>query len=139
MSQGDGAVRASGGCLCGAVRYEVRGPLRDVVNCHCGQCRRTTGHHGAFAATAADDLTVTEDRGLKWYKSSDIARRAFCAECGSTLFWQPGHKRHTAIAAGSFDQPTGLRTTGNIFTEDAGDYYAIDSGLECWPGSMAGD
>ena len=139
MSENDTATTATGGCLCGAVRYEVRGDLRDVVNCHCGQCRRTTGHHGAFAATAADKLVITEQRGLKWYKSSDIARRAFCAECGSTLFWEPSHKRHIAIAAGSFDLPTGLKTTGNIFTEDAGDYYNVDNGLECWPGSMTAD
>lgn len=139
MGENDTATTATGGCLCGAVRYEVRGPLRDVVNCHCGQCRRISGHYAAFADAAAEDLTITEDRGLKWYKSSDIARRAFCAECGSTLFWQPSDKRHTAIAAGSFDEPTGLATTGNIFTADAGDYYTIDGALECWPGTMAAD
>ena len=41
---GTQAVRAAGGCECGAVRYEVRGPLREVIDCHCGQCRRTHGH-----------------------------------------------------------------------------------------------
>jgi hypothetical protein len=44
-------VSAGGGCLCGAVRYEVRGPLRDVLVCHCVECRRWSGH--LFAATAA--------------------------------------------------------------------------------------
>ena len=130
-------LRATGGCLCGAVRYAVHGPLRDVVNCHCRQCQRTSGHHGAYAAAARGDLSLAEDRGLKWYESSDDARRGFCADCGSNLFWEPVHQRHIAIAAGSFDQPTGLKTTGNIFTADAGDYYAIDDGLESWPGSMS--
>ena len=41
----------TGGCLCGGVRYEVDGPLRDVVACHCSQCRRTSGHF--VAATRA--------------------------------------------------------------------------------------
>ena len=43
---------ATGGCLWGAARYEVRGPLRDVVICHCSRCLRTHGHVAAYAACA---------------------------------------------------------------------------------------
>ncbi len=135
----DQAIHATGGCLCGAVRYEVRGPLRDVVNCHCGQCRRTSGHHGAFAAAAKADLAVTEARGLKWYESSDLARRGFCAACGSTLFWEAHERDETAIAAGSLDQPTGLRTVAHIHTADKADYYEITDGLPKSPHDDAND
>lgn len=131
--------RAAGGCLCGAVRYEVRGPLRSVVNCHCGQCRRIHGHYGAYTAAARGDLVVTADQGLKWYASSETARRGFCAECGATLFWEPRADDYTAIAAGSFDQPTGLKTIGHIYAADIADYYTIADDLERWPGEMARD
>jgi hypothetical protein len=47
MPEDQHQIRATGGCLCGAVRYEVRGPLRPVVYCHCTQCRRTSGHFSA--------------------------------------------------------------------------------------------
>ena len=61
-----GAPRATGGCLCGAVRYALRGALRGVVNCHCGQCRRSHGHYGAYTSVAPDQISLTETRGLKW-------------------------------------------------------------------------
>src|SRR5208282_6413584 len=60
-------VRAKGSCLCGGVRYEVRGPLRDVIACHCSQCRRTTGHYMAATAAKRAHFTVTRDDGLRWY------------------------------------------------------------------------
>ena len=69
-----------GSCLCGAVRYEVRGPLRDVVDCHCAMCRKTHGHFGAYTAAAKGALAMIETRGLKWYQSSPAARRGFCCE-----------------------------------------------------------
>ena len=131
-----GAPHSTGGCLCGAVRYEVHGSLRGVVNCHCGQCRRSHGHHGAYSQAARDDLKLIEDRGLAWYDSSAAARRGFCAACGSSLFWERKSTNHTSIAAGSFDQPSGRTTIGNIFTAERADYYAIDDGLAQWPGSM---
>ena len=134
-----GAPEATGGCLCGAVRYEVRGKLRGVYNCHCGQCRRSHGHYGAYSSVTPDQITFTETRGLKWYRSSATARRGFCGECGSSLFWEPAVKDHIAIAAGSFDQPSGLTTLGHIFTDHMGDYYTIDDDLERWPGSMSED
>lgn len=129
-------ARATGGCLCGAVRYAVRGDLRDVVDCHCGQCRRIHGHHGAYSAAAKVDLVVTVERGLAWYASSDVARRGFCRECGSTLFWEPLERDYVAIAAGSLDQPTGLKTVAHIHTADKADYYEIADDLECSPGAM---
>lgn len=119
-------IRASGGCLCGAVRFEVTGELRDVVLCHCAMCRKTHGHIGAYTATNKGTLHLTESRGLKWYRSSDIARRGFCGECGATLFWDRPKGDLTSIAAGTLDAPTGLATTLQIHVNSACDYYAID-------------
>ena len=82
----------TGGCLCGAVRYEVRGPLRDVLICHCVECRRWHGHFSASTAERREDLVLLEQRGLRWIQSPDSdagARRGFCAECGSSLFGDP--------------------------------------------------
>ena len=126
VQTGDSSVRATGGCLCGAVRYEVTGALRNVIVCHCAMCRRTHGHVGAYTAAPKDALRLVEARGLKWYSSSAIARRGFCSECGGSLFWDPVAKDYVAIAAGTLDAPTGLATTLQIHVESAGDYYAID-------------
>ena len=120
------ADRATGGCLCGAVRYEAPRPLRDVVLCHCGMCRRTHGHVAAYTAVPKAALTLREARGLKWFASSDKARRGFCGECGASLFWEPSGRDYVAIAAGTLDAPTRLATTLQIHVAGAGDYYAID-------------
>ena len=124
-----GAMRASGGCLCGAVRYEVTGPLRDVVLCHCAMCRRTHGHIGAYSAAPKAALTVTQSRGLRFYESSPGIRRGFCADCGASLFWDSKARDYTSIAAGTLDAPTGLSTVLQIHVASAGDYYRIDPGI----------
>lgn len=124
--------RATGRCLCGAVTYEVRGPLRDIVVCHCVECRRWSGNAGAFAATQAEHLTVHGD-ALRWVESPESnlhARRAFCGECGSSLFWKARDAERTGIAAGTLDAPTGLRRAAHIYTADAADWDALfDDGL----------
>jgi len=116
----------TGSCLCGAVRYEVRGPLRDVLLCHCGMCRKTHGHIGAYSAAPREALSIVEDRGLAWHRSSNVAQRGFCRECGATLFWQGDDRPMTSIAAGTLDAPTGLKTVLQIYVNHAGDYYEID-------------
>src|SRR5271169_4356729 len=105
----DAAAR-SGGCLCGAVRFVVRGALRPVVACHCTQCRRSTGHFLAATAARHGDFKLLTDSGLKWYESSREARRGFCAVCGSTLFWQGVDHAYISIAAGTLDDSSGLAT-----------------------------
>ena len=125
---------ATGGCLCGEVRYEVNGPMQSIMACHCEQCRRTSGHFVAATAVKGDDVTLTEEKGLRWYHSSDIARRGFCGTCGSSLFWEPTpieestDLHHISIMAGTLDSPTGLALTNHIFVEWKGDYYDLTDG-----------
>ncbi len=130
---------ASGRCECGAVRYEVNGPLRKVAYCHCGQCRRTSGHYVAATACATDDLDITEDSGLVWYESSDTADRGFCGVCGSSLFYRPAHGRHMSIMAGTVKTPTGLKASAHIFMGDASDYYSVDDGVPQFQGDVPRD
>lgn len=118
-------ARSTGHCLCGAVSYEVHGPLRDILLCHCEECRRWIGGVGAFTATREDDLTFVQDRGLRWVaspRSDRHARRAFCGECGSSLFWRPADGERIHIAAGSLDPPTGLHLAGHWYTHQADEW-----------------
>lgn len=114
----------SGGCHCGAVAFTATGPLRDVLACHCGQCRRTSGHYWAATSVPLDRFSVTRDDGLVWYRSSTTATRGFCRLCGASLFWKPEGEERMAIAAGAFDGDPPFQLAGHIFTGDAGDYYA---------------
>jgi hypothetical protein len=127
--------RAAGGCLCGAVRYEVTGPLRDVVLCHCGRCRRTHGHVAAYAACAHTELVLVTARALRWYEA-DGRERGFCGVCGASLFWRAAGRDAISIAAGTLDEPTGLRTIAQIHTADRGDYYAVGGEGERFPGGL---
>jgi hypothetical protein len=114
--------RATGGCLCGAVRYRVRGPMRDVIICHCQFCQRAHTHVGAYAACAVSNLVIESARALRWHRSSPGARRGFCSKCGSALFWEPTPATHISISAGSLNQPTGLKVKEHIFLAQRGDY-----------------
>ncbi len=129
-------VRATGHCLCGAVRIEIRGPLRDVVVCHCGQCRRQHGAPPSYTSASWPNVTIHGEKNLKWFQSSEQARRGFCRICGSSLFWEPIGQGRVSISAGCLVKPTGLRTVRHIFVAEKGDFYDITDGLEKLPQSM---
>jgi len=132
-SDGDRAVpesRVTGQCLCGGVSYYADGPIRDVIYCHCSQCRRQTGHFVAASAVERGALQFNHEATLKWFRSSPTAERGFCGRCGSTLFWRSDTARHVAVMAGSLDDPTGIRAVAHIFVSDKGDYYDIADGLD---------
>ena len=127
----------TGQCLCGAVRIELEPPLRDVSLCHCVECRRWHGHVCAMTAVLREQLRFLSDAGLRWIHSPDSdahARRGFCAECGSSLFWDAPDRDTISIAAGALDPPTGLRTTEQIYTHQASDYYELDPRVSRRPG-----
>jgi hypothetical protein len=126
----------TGGCQCGGVRYEVQGKLRDVIACHCIQCRRTSGHFVAATACRRRAFTLVKDDTLKWYLAVSGFRRGFCNECGSSLFFEEEGGDRISIAAGSLDESQGLKIAAHIFASEAGDYYEIDAGV---PVSQGGD
>jgi hypothetical protein len=110
------------------VRYETDAPLRDVVLCHCAECRRWHGHICAATAVPASELRISGE-SLRWIDSPESvthARRGFCSECGSSLFWDAPDRETISIAAGTLDEPTGLKTVAQIYTASAGDYYEVD-------------
>ena len=73
-------ARYQGGCLCGSVKFEIYGQMRQIINCHCGQCRRTHGHFAAYSSVEKSNFNLMGDTGLKWFRSSDKAKRGFCQE-----------------------------------------------------------
>ena len=124
-------VNLSGGCLCGGVRYEIAGPRRDVILCHCENCRRTHGHVAAYTSVLQADLNITSQQFLQWYHDeSPDTYRGFCNRCGASLFWDARDGRgKMAVSAGSLDDSLELKTIGHVFVSEAGHYYEIDDGL----------
>ena len=118
-----------GSCLCGKVSFNVAGELRDVIACHCGQCRKQTGLY--YAATNALDeaFSLSGEEHITWYQASDDAKRGFCKHCGSALFWKKMGDPDISILAGSFDEPSGLEITEHIYVAHKGDFYKITDDL----------
>ncbi len=125
----------NGSCLCGGVRFNGH-DLRDVVYCHCRQCRSGHGSIAAYTATDTRQLKLTEQATLRWYKSSTSVRRGFCSNCGSNLFWERLDKPTICVAAGAIDGPVGLRAAHHIYIADKAPYDDITDGLPQHKGSM---
>lgn len=118
-----------GSCLCGGVSYRIVGKMRDIVACHCSQCRKTSGSFYMATACAPDNLILEKQESLRWYRSSPEAERGFCQNCGSNLFWKPAHGRHISITAGTLNPPTGLKVVEQWYVANMSDYYAPLAGI----------
>ncbi len=96
----------TGGCLCGAVRYRAERPPKYVNYCHCTMCQRASGSaFGMFGVVKAEELEFTKGKP-KVYRSSDIAERGFCGDCGGTLFFRYIRRpERIGFAIGSLDAP----------------------------------
>jgi hypothetical protein len=120
-----------GGCHCGAVRYETSGESITHALCHCSDCRR---HAGApmvgWAMFEEDKVTITKGQ-TKTYASSDHGRRAFCADCGTGLFYQNAEMLPGIIdiQTGTLDDPNQLPARCHIQTADRVSWVAEISHL----------
>ncbi len=117
-----------GSCLCGAVRFRAHGALREIVACHCAQCRKQTGLFYAATNVKRTDLTIEGKEAMTWYAASNFARRGFCATCGSAMFWQENDGVWISILAGSFDTPLEGKIGRHIFCEGRAQFYDIEDG-----------
>jgi len=136
---GPARISHSGRCLCGAVKYRVAGKIRDVIACHCNLCQHLHGYAPSYCAARKAEFAVEGEDNIAWYRSSAHARRGFCKDCGSTLFWWPEDRDTVSITAGSLDRPTGLKTVLHIMVAEKRDYYAIADGVPQMPDNSTAD
>lgn len=127
-------MKRSGGCLCGAVRYEISGGDPAIGICHCSMCRRQGGHVQAAMAVPRADFRWTRQDGLAWYRSSDHGRRPFCRDCGTPLGYEEDNADTVYPNAGSLDDGgVGLVIRSHIFTASKGAYYTIGDNAPQFP------
>ena len=106
-----------GGCHCRAIRYRIDGPFKYGTYCHCRICQLTMGAPvSAYASVAASDFHFT--RGTpKLYRSSGVAAREFCGECGAQLTFHRDGKERIGINIVTLDDPGIVEPTMHIWTE----------------------
>lgn len=123
----------SGGCACGAIRYECSAEPMMALNCHCRDCQRASGSayaSGLFVPAAM----VTMRKGEPKYhtttsESGNIASRGFCAECGSPVLAKQSQWPVCIIYASSLDDPRAHRPTMDIFVSSAQPWDHMDPAL----------
>ena len=106
----------TGGCQCGRVRYSAAVDSGEAYLCHCRMCQRATGGVSiAFKNLAKADITW--EREPDWYASSPVAKRPFCATCGTPLGFAYYDSERMDLTVGSFDDPSAFYPTENFGVE----------------------
>jgi hypothetical protein len=135
----DRRTAATGGCQCGAIRYEVLAPPMKVYVCHCRECRKQTASaFGISAIVRPEDFRPTRGEPKSWVRIADSGRRLrlmFCPDCGSRVW----HDRDgidwptISIEGGSLDQPLDLRTAVHVWTSRKLAGVVIPEGVAQFP------
>jgi hypothetical protein len=127
----------TGGCLCGAVRYESRAEPHFAGHCQCRDCEKSTGTgHSSHLGVPTGELRISGE--LRHYdttaESGNISTRSFCAICGSpVLFKTSGFEGVIGITAGSLDDPSLFKPGMVVFTDSAPSWDHIDPALRRFP------
>jgi hypothetical protein len=127
----------TGGCGCGAVRFELSAPPDVALYCHCTRCQRRSGTAAAPSARVAPE-SVTLLSGaehLRGWAPEGGLEKVFCVLCGSALFGRtPGTEDITVVRMGAFDEDPGIRPVARQFTAYAAPWEPIpDDGLTLFP------
>jgi hypothetical protein len=113
----DAAAGLAGGCQCGAVRYRLMAEPTGVNVCHCRMCQKAGGApFMTFGGVRTSDFVVTRG-AISTFRSSDIAERGFCAQCGTPLTYQGLGSKHVSVTLGSLDDPNAAEPTMQLGVE----------------------
>ncbi len=128
----------TGGCLCGAVRYEISGPAELTMSCHCRDCQYVSGGAPAHVMILrADDVAITKGKPKEHSTLSAEGNRMgrlFCEACGTPVFAR--NERHPEILqvkAGSLDDPSRFRVRANVWVSSAPPWHCIDAAVPRFP------
>ena len=133
-----------GGCLCGAIRYRVRGnPLRTYV-CHCTFCQRFTGSPFATIVWFEEENVELTGDGLTTYEhrsdeSDHLLRLRFCNRCGTTVTFTLEHRPGVRmITVGTLDDPNWVKIERHVWTRSAQHWVVIPQNVDCFEKSSQG-
>jgi hypothetical protein len=128
----------AGGCLCGALRYEIAGEAANPCFCHCASCRRASGAPMVpWATFARAALRITRGQ-LHEYRSSTEVWRGFCAHCGTSLTY-----RHEArateidVTLATLDDPAAIAPRMHVWMNDRLPWVRIADDLPQFPAGTA--
>jgi len=122
----------AGSCLCGGIQYEVRGPLGDIIQCHCRRCRKATGT--AFAINSpiakADFYLLQGQHLLKSFTTTTGVSRNFCSECGSPIYSVKADLPDVyRLRIGSLDTPIEQKPTCHFYVGSKAEWEDIHDTL----------
>jgi hypothetical protein len=131
----------TGGCGCGAVRFEIDAPLQSALYCHCTRCQHRSGTAAAASARPAPgslQVVSGQERVRRWLPEGGLAKD-FCGDCGSALFASdPESGEVMVVRFGAFDGDPGIRPGARQFVDSAAPWEPIpDDGLPRFPARMA--
>ena len=119
----------TGGCLCGQLRYEARGPAINVRACHCRACQRAASAPFFVRAVFPTEAVSWSGDALV-YRSSARLNRISCAVCGSLIFGAPiDRPQFIGLAVASLDDPDALAPDRHIWTSSKQAWLRLDDGL----------
>lgn len=125
-----GARRLAGKCLCGAVRYEVADEFVYAANCHCSNCRRTTGAaFKPFAGIEREKFRLTGgENGLRIFGDAS-GHDAHCGRCGSLLYSLVREGAYVHVAMGTLLDSPSIRPSAHIFVGSKAEWFTITDDL----------
>jgi hypothetical protein len=126
-------MQSIGRCLCGSVQYAILRASTLVLDCHCSMCRRESGAPSlVFVRYQRADVTI--DGPLKYYRSSNVAKRGFCANCGSPICYEDdADGEFIWITAGTHDDAASLPKREHVYVDDKLPWVDIAQDSVQWP------
>ena len=123
---------ATGSCLCGTVKFEVRLPSKFCAHCHCSNCRRA--HGAAFVTWAGfpeEQVKTTSGMDtLQRYLTDTGATRSFCGNCGSTLFFEsPRWAGEVHVARANIKGEIDRAPAGHYYVDHRASWWTIEDSL----------
>jgi hypothetical protein len=122
----------TGGCFCGAVRYEARAYLHDAYYCHCRICQKTSGAPAEIGVYVEPGTLRYTKGNPAIFQTSPFGERGFCEKCGSRLIWQhvDGKKpEYTNVSLGSLDNSVAVEPTSHQCVESQIPWYRPNDDL----------
>lgn len=127
----------TGGCACGAIRFNVTAPLLGVGVCHCADCQKESGGGPNYVGLAPmSGFEVTKGKEKVFHSKGDSGAqigRAFCADCGSPLWSIPADQPFLPVKLGALDENSDLMADMHLYTDSAPKWHLMHDGVPTFP------